>query len=259
MTLNVEKIFVLALILAASLFSHDLNLNRHEWGVGPEIASLTRLKKGGSRQDAIFGGLTAKYQRLKRYGWYWGGEGAWGYGKLHGHSPSHETIRSNFTDAWAEGRLGYTFQQKDGRQASLTPFLGAGYLWENNDFVSPSRLKLHFKTHFPYVCTGFLFWFHLFKRWEVGLNLKIRYPWEPRSEVSNDPDQTSLTQNICTRTHTRVELPITYRLSCEGDFALSFVPFYENRRYGSHPNFPFNYYKTKMNFWGAALQFLYRL
>ena len=252
--------FILPLLLTLCLYGEEaLNLNRHEFGMGPEIICLTRTKKGGTVQDAVAGGVTAKYNRFKRYSWYWGGEGAWSYGKLHGKTGADETIRSNFYDTWVEGRLGYTFQQKDERQASFTPFIGAGYVWENNNFVAPSPLELHFKTHFPYLCTGFLLWFHLFENWEVGLNMKIRYPWEPRTDVSHDPENTSLTQNVWACTHTRVELPITYRLTCEGIFALSFIPFYEYRRYGTHPNFPFNFYKTEFNLWGAAFEFLYRM
>lgn len=248
---------ILLLFIVSSAFAG--NLDRHEFGFGPQVYEATRLRRGGTKQEATLGGVTGKYNRLKRYGWYWGVEGAWGEGRLEGKTGKGEAVASRFTDAWAEGRVGYTLQQKDGRQASFTPFIGGGYLWETNTFTKPKSLPLHFKTRSPYATAGFLFWMHLTYDWELGLNFQARYPWEPRSNVSHDPNHEPLTQNIRERLHYRLELPITYRLTCDGALALSLIPFYENRRYGSHPNYPYNYYKTEFRLWGTALELIYRL
>lgn len=244
------------------LEAQDLSLKRNQFYIGPEWSDVKR-ERGETRQRGDVIGLRAGYDRLKRYKWYVGGDGFYGSGILKGHGFTADgerfDVKSRLTNYGAEGRLGYTLQQKDCYQIALTPFVGGGYFVERNNFSSPSPLPVHFKIHFPYVVTGFLSWIHLTENFEAGFNFKARYPLSPRCRVSNDPDEDPVNQRINERWQYRLELPLTYRVSCDGRFCLGVVPFYEYRHYGMHPNFPFDFFKTKLRIWGIGLQLLVRL
>ena len=253
--------FVLSSILL-SIQTHansDLGLNRNQITIGPECYHLKRVRAGGTTQQGNLYGIHLGYDRLKRYGWYWGLEGSYARGKLKGHTGDGDQIRSHFNDSFIEGRLGYTFQQKECTKIAFTPFIGGGYSVEKNNFTSPSPLPIHFKTHYPYMSTGFLSWMHLTDDWEVGLNFKARMAFEPKCHVTHDPDNEPLSQRIGERMQYRVDLPITYRAFCTDHFVITLDPFYENRHYGPHVNYPFDYLKTRITIWGAILELVYRM
>lgn len=256
-TIYIILIFTISSI--SSLFAEDLLLHRNQFYVGPEMTHLERTKKGGARQDGSPIGVRGGYDRLKRYGWYIGLEGDYCWGKLQGHSIGEQKIRSNFSSWWGEGRFGYTFQQKCGWKASFTPFIGGGYLEEENFFISPSPISIHFKTKTPFACGGFLFWVPIYKNLEVGLNFKARFPLDLKCEVTHDPLHDDFEQLISERVQYRIDLPFTYRFSDSDNFAITFSPYWETRLYGSRINYPFDFLKTKFNFWGASLLLVWRL
>lgn len=232
----------------------DLYLRRNQFYLGPQWCHLTRTKEGGTKQQGSLVGIQIGYDRLKRYGWYWGAEGLYAQCVLKGHSGAGGKIRSRFMDGWIEGRFGYTFQQKENRQLALTPYAGVGYQAERNNFSDPSPLHVHFKTRFTYAAVGFLSRMHLCRQVEVGCNFKAKFPLTPKCKVTHDRPHPSIDQNIKERWHYRIELPLTYQLREAGCFAISAVPFFEFRQYGYHPNFPFDFLKTQLNFWGVTLQ-----
>lgn len=249
---------ILLLLLMNSLFA-DLNLNRHALYIGPEWFHVERTKSGGTKQHGdIYGGRLG-YDRLKRYGWYWGGDAYYASGDLKGHTGSGANLKSRFKDWSLEGRFGYTFQYKCGLQPSITPFIGVGYFEEKNNFVDPSPIVAHFKIRAYYTVIGFLSSLY-YDPFEVGLNFKAKWPFDPRCKVTHDEDNLPMTQNITARWFYRVELPITFRFKpCSPAFAISGVPFYEFRNYGKHPNFPFNFIKTQFNNWGLRIEFQLQL
>lgn len=238
--------------------SPDLSLHRNQFYAAPEVYQLKRTKKGGGKQKGVPFAIRLGYDRLKRYGWYWGVEGSSSWGSLHGHSGSGIKNRSRFSDCWMEGRGGYTFQQKEGSQASLTPFVGLGYLEEKNHFTSPSHLKIHFKTKCPFATAGFLFWMKLNCAFELGFNFKARYPLDPECKITHDKAHDNFSQLIKERIQYRIDLPLTYRLNDEGSLAVAIAPFWENRAYGTRLNYPFDFLKTEFQFWGVSLQFFKR-
>lgn len=250
--------FIFTLLSVCKVHGRDLDLDRNQYYIAPEWYRVKREKKGGAVQDGNLWGVRIGCDRLKRYSWYAGAEASYAYGHLNGHVGSGDKITSHFTDALLEGRFGYTFQQKCGWKAALTPFVGIGYLMEKNHFVKPSELHIHFQTHCPYAATGFLSRVYLWEQFEAGLNLKVRFPFEPRCHTSHDEDHENCIQNIKERIQYRIELPFTYRFSCDGPWAVSLTPFFEYRRYGSHPNFPFNFFRTKFTIWGAMVALEYQ-
>jgi len=247
------------------LYSEDLNLKRNQIFLGPEWYHAKRTKEGGTKQQGDLVGIRGGYDRLKRYGWYFGFDAFTAHGTLKGRSALGSKLLSHLTDASAEARFGYTFQQKEGWQVAFTPFVGGGYFVEENDFAHPSPIKARFRTHYPFGSAGFLSSIYPWACVQIGLNFKVRYPFEPKCNVSNDEDNGPVKQTIKERLQYRGELPITYRLPrcfclpCGGAAALSLIPFFEYRDYGGHPNFPFNFVKTQYSIWGATLALEYQL
>lgn len=253
-------VLTLTNFLLFDLASQEYNLNKQQFYIGPEWYHVKRTKSGGTKQQGHLLGGRLGYGRLKRYGWYWGGEGSYAHGRLKGHSGTGNKLRSYLADLSIEGRFGYTLQKKCGFQAACTPFVGVGYFEEKNHFVHPSPLFVHFKTHFYYVVVGFLSSLHLCDQWEIGLNFKTKIPINPKCHVSHDEDNEPMSQRIGERLHYRVELPLTYSRSSNcSPFAFALVPFFESRLYGSHPNFPYNFVKTRFENWGLTLELQYRL
>lgn len=248
-----------ALLADVKVCGDDLSLNRHQLSIGPEWYQIRRNKDGGTRQSAEMYGGRFNYDRLKAFGVYWGAEASYAQGKMDGHTGTGRTLCSNLSEALLEARVGFTFQQCSGWQLSITPFIGAGYFNEQNNFKDPSPLSVHFETDFWYASAGFLAWSHPFQDVEVGLNFKVKYPYSPRCHVTNDPNNDPVNQIVGERFQYRLELPLTYRLTCNGDMTLNLAPFFDYRNYGGYPNFPFNFIHTSYKSWGATLQFQYRL
>lgn len=251
-------VLVACLMMTVKGIASDLNLNRQQVLLAPEWCHLTRLKKGGTKQQGNLIGGRLRYDRLKRYGWYYGGELIYAEGVLKGHSGMGNKLRSRFTEERVEGRFGYTFQQKDQWQVACSPFIGFGYMIEKNHFVRSSVLPIHFKTRYTYFTTGFLSWIHLAKRLELGVNFAIKIPFEPKCKVTHDPDEETVTQKIKEQWHYELQLPIAFRLTEDGVFSLAMIPFFEFRNYGNHVNFPFDYLKTTLRLWGVMGGLQYR-
>lgn len=228
---------------------------RHHLYVGPEIYYVKRLREGGTRQKGGVFGVKAGYDYLKRYKIYIGGDVLWAYGTLSGESGLGNKIKSRFTDKAIEGRLGYTFQQKDCYRLAFTPFVGGGYAAERNNFIEPSPIPVHFDLHYSFVSVGWLSHASLTSRFDVGINFKAKFIIDAKNHVSHDPDFDSFEMLVKSRTHYRVDLPITYR--CSEHFFVALMPFFEYRQYGKHVNFPFDFLETRLRIYGAALRVIY--
>lgn len=250
---------ILILILFTPLLCFGSNLlNRSQISIGATGAYLEREKASGSRQDGIPVGARVIYERLKRYSWYWGVEGEILWGTLKGHAKENSTLKSHFRSYVVEGRFGYTFQKKEGSMFAFTPFVGGGYLEENSNFISPSPLKIKFKTEAPFATAGFLSWINLGCRFELGLNFKARLPIDPKCRIHNDPQNPSFNQLIGERVSYRIELPLSWSLTESGNCLLTFSPYWESRVYAGRINYPFDFIKTTLTFTGASLLFNFR-
>ncbi len=230
----------------------SMSLKGHRLLIGPEVYHVHRNREGGSLQNGWLGGGRFTYDHLRRNSFYWAVEGAISRGTLHGKSKLSKQ-ESHRRDRSIEGRLGYTFRFKRACKLMLTPFVGGGYLIEDNDFQYPSPLHLHFKTAYSYASAGLLSSISLGCRWKVGLTVKVRYLFDPTCKITHDPDFKSITLKIANdNLQYRLELPVTYNY-CH---AISFVatPFYESRTYGRQIGFPFDYLQTRIYDYGVTLQ-----
>ncbi len=264
--MNRLKIFCsILLTLPALLLSDDCceikkPTYAHQLYVGPEIYHVNRKRDGGTHQDGFLYGVRLGYDRIKRYKFYWGLDALYATGSLTGKSGGGSRIKSDLTDASIEGRFGYTFKCKTWYKPSLTPYIGVGYFVEKNDFKSPSLIPAHFRTDFAYGAVGFLSQISINDSWDLGLNFKAKFLYDPKCHVTHDPEEDNSTQNITEKVHYRVELPVTYHTClCLDKIWVSLVPFYESRQYGAHPNYPFDYYDTQFNNYGLLIKFMYSL
>lgn len=226
---------------------------RHQFVIGPQWIHLTRKREGGVKQQGNLYGAYFTYDRLKRYGWYLGAEGSYARATLKGDTDEGDVLHSKFKDCWIEGRFGYTFQKKSGRRFALTPYLGLGYAQEQNNFGSSSPLPIHFKSHFYYPLAGLRLSLCLGANFNAALNFRVRWPYDPKCKVTNDPDHDSMEQKMGEKLQYRVELPLTYVFPCYRPWGISICPFYEYRPYGEHINYPFDYFKTTLTLWGVGV------
>jgi hypothetical protein len=232
---------------------------RHLFFVGPEIYHMERQRAGGKQCGWLYG-VRVGYDRIKRYGWYWGFDALYASGRICGHSFDQYCLKSDVTDKSIEGRVGYTFQQKCGFRTFLTPYVGVGYFVETNHYKNPSPLKIHYETRYKYAAVGFLSGLTINPCWDVGVNFKAKILIDPDCKVTHDPEFDNSTQLIKKTIHYRVDVPITYHpMWLHDQVRLSLVPFYEYRSFGSHPNLPFDYLKTQQIIYGTTFRLYYCL
>lgn len=256
------KRLLLLLVLCSNLCANDdccyPFLPLYKASIGPEFYHVKRTREGGASQKGWLYGVRGSFERIGRYKWYLGVEGLWGKGRINGHSGAGFKLKSDLTDGFIEGRVGYTVQAKWNLVPSLTPFVGYGYMEEQNHYRSPSPLRVKFINQAPYVSYGFLSSM-TFCQLTVGFNLKIRTPLDPVCKVRHDPVFGRLKMHITERNQYRLELPFyydTYR-TCV-NYELGLVPFYEFRHYGRRENFPFDFLDTKLRIYGINVQFTCR-
>lgn len=260
-----RKLSIFLLVTSTSGFSemcmdNTCTSNPFQAYVGPEIYHVHRKREGGAKQNGTVYGIKGGYDRIKRYKIYFGFEALYSRGVLRGKSGTRNYLKSNFGDTFAEGRLGYTFQSKRKVKPLFTPFVGVGYFIEKNDFTHPKSTPIHFKTKYVYAAAGFLSRISLTEKIDLGLNFKVKYPYDAKCRVSNDPRQKDSTQVINEKLQYRIELPLTYNQVRDfNNFAISFVPFYEMREYGYHPNFPSDFFKTRLDIYGGLIKLIYNL
>ena len=256
---HIKICLLLGLLMTSELLSASQWVKNYsvETYAGPEIYYVDRVKEGGAKQGGTLYGIRLGFEHIRRYKFYWGLDVLWAKGTLYGHTKDSR-IKSTLTDTNLEARVGYTFQSKNWRCASFTPFVGWGYFWENNFFEHPSPLAIHFKNRFSYVPFGFLSQISITRQFSVGANFKIRFLVDSSVKASHDPDHEDSIQYYEECLQYRFELPLTY-FTCwkNQSLALSFVPFYEYRPYGYRANYPFDFLETNFNIYGANLKFLY--
>lgn len=227
-------------------------LKGHRLLIGPEAYYVYRHRDGGTKQRGWLGGGRFIYEHLRRYNIYWGIEGAMAGGELKGSSSSGSTLKSTMRDRSIEVRFGYTFQFKRGHRFAFTPFIGCGYMIEDNNFKRPTALHLHFKIAYRFLSAGFLSSIYICDSVKVGLNVKVRHLLDPRCKISNDPDFPTTSLKIGNdNLQYRIELPVTY--PC-GLYSFVATPFYENRIYGGWVGYPFDFMRTRLYNYGLTLQ-----
>jgi len=228
--------------------------------IAPEVYHVHRKRTGGAKQDGYNYGVRLGYDKIQRSKLYYGFDALYAKGPLKGKGISGDTVKSNFTDISVEGRFGYALGIRSSFNPLLTPFIGIGKFEERNHFTHPKATPIHFNTSYFYGTAGFLSRVQLTTRFYLGLNFKVKYPYEARCRVSNDPQNNNSKQNITEKIQYRAELPLTYQLSTKSDHIfLSFVPFYEFRKYGYQPNFPCDFLETTLNIFGIQLKIMYCL
>jgi hypothetical protein len=226
----------------------------HQINLGPEVFSLERMREGGTKQSGTMYGIRGTYDSIGRYLIYCGLEGAYSQGVLTGKTGSGSPIKSHFTEECIEGRLGYTFQSKNKKLMSFTPFLGVGYFKELNHYVSPSLVKVHFDNRFSYAAYGCLLRGFFTPTFSFGLNVTARWSLNGKVKISHDPNFDVTSVKYTQKMQARVSMPFWYNLKCTPfPVEICFSPFFEYRQYGKKIAVPFDFLDTRIRSWGASL------
>lgn len=242
------------LFLDASIWE-ELCQNHHIF-LEPEVYHVKRTRALGSHQKGVLYGAKMGYNRIKNDGFYWELNTSFGEGRLHGKNGIDETLKSNFSDFNAEGRLGYTIEFTRWNCASFTPYVGYGYFEQTNHFVSPSPLPVKFRDAFHFASLGFLSEILHVRSFTLGVNFQTKFMIDAKCKVTGDPEPeyNNLFLPIGNKTVYEVEIPVNYCLCWkEHLWNLGIIPFYELRQYGGHESYPFDFLRTKIEVYGARL------
>ncbi len=253
---NITYTFLFSLFCI--LFFGSLSADVYFTG-GPETYFIKRSREGGSFQKGRLDGVKIDIDRIERCRWYFGGEYQYASGDIKGYTAGGNYFVSKLTDTIYEGRLGYTFQQKEGRQPFFVPFGGWGYFKEVNAFRYPSLLTYTFNDTFHFFTIGFLSGVNFTPLLSMGVNFKVRFMIDGTSQVTNDPVYDEVNLNMENEMQIRLDIPFTFNLPCSlFGIAMQLVPFYEFRHFGGREGYPFNFRDTKFYIYGAQLALLYR-
>lgn len=227
--------------------------------VGPEVYHLERVRAGGTQQQGWINGFRLGLDRIKRYGWYVGGDFLYATGPLKGRTLTGRKVVSVLSDQIYEVRLGYTLQKNEWRRPFFTPFAGWGHFREINDFTPPSPLPCTFTDTFNYWTAGFLSGVNFGSLLSMGVNFKLRFMQNGQSKVTDDPLFDNVTLLMKDEMHVRLDIPVAF--NPRGTlFAIGFLltPFFEYRHFGGREGFPFNFRETKFYLYGARFALTYR-
>lgn len=220
--------------------------------LGPEAYYLKRRLETGTRQEGSLYGFRAIYERVLPMSFYWAVDGLFAKGHLTGHSSRRFPIHSDMTDRQIEGRLGFTLWLRCFPRFFLTPLIGFGYFLETNDFEPPTTFVVMFKTHFAYVPIGFLTRFYLTSQLSVGVDYKVKFTMDGRTEVC-DPNRGDSHLNFTFRNHRSLEIPIRYRFCGRArNLEVQLALFWRERRYGRRCGEQ-DFFETRITISGARL------
>lgn len=252
--INRKILFTLFLLLPLFIHADDNYL----FQIGPEAYHLKREREKGTRQHGILYGARGRMDRITPNTWYWGAEAAWATGTLKGHSGGQQKLRSHLTDTMVEARFGYTFKTTTATCASLTPFVGWGYAWEQNNFLRPSPLKLHFLNTYNYCAVGGFGQVYLSPQWTFGIQVTAKFCRDGRVRITRDPEHKKVVLHFEHKVNCRVCLPITYALGCpESSHKICLNPFFEYRHFAHFSGVPFDFLDTRLKVYGADLYYGY--
>ncbi len=241
------------LLSFASLNGNEITIfeGPYRISVGPTVYHLQRTKEGGSNQQGVLGGVQACVERWRPKGVYWGLEGTYATGRLHGHTASGRTIDSRLTEKEVEGRLGYNIAANFNR-FQLVPFICGGKYECENKFVAPSPMTTTFNDHFDFIGYGFYLVCNLVDRFYYGFTFKAHYATNGWDELTHDPGVEDSKSRIKSEWQYDVEFPFQYGSTHQG-WAMQLIPFYRFRHFGGMESYPFDFIETKFTIYGARL------
>ena len=248
-----------ALIFCCNVLTGSSLPGQFLFKAGPETYHLRREREGGTNQDGWITGVRLGFDRIKRYKMYLGCDYLYATGPLQGSTATGRALSSYITDETLEGRVGYTFRQKDTREAFISPFVGYGYFREVNAFYSPSPIPCKFTDTFHFAALGFLSGVNFTPLLSMGINFKLRFMQGGESKVSDDPIYDTVFLKMHDEIQVRLDVPFMLSpYKTRHSFGLLFSPFYEFRHFGGREGFPFNYKDTKFYLYGAHFALTYR-
>lgn len=218
--------------------------------VAPEVSHAKRTREGGTEQSGWLYGIHLNYDRLKSQGLYWGFDGYYTMGSLSGKSGSGTHLKSDFTDAEAEGRLGWSFGFGVKKPILITPFINYGYIYNKNDF---DNVSVVFEDTAQYYGGGILARVCWSENTTFGVNFSYQSMFEGKSKLAEaiDPEDRGAELMMENKNFYTLEFPISYRFPSRQSIQAWVIPFYRHRHFGGRSNFPQDFIDTKYRFYGV--------
>ncbi|MGE3953952.1 MAG: hypothetical protein AB7F31_01980 [Parachlamydiales bacterium] len=249
------------LLLTLLLFPLVLFAERPDWCkpqrfyASFESAYLSRDRAGGSWQEGILFGGHIGWDRVKFKGFYWGIDAYYLTGTLMGQASSGCYAESAMQVNEVEGRLGWTFCLPWRWSPTVTPFVGYGYYHESNRFHANCPWQVRFRAYYDDLVLGFLSSVNPCSTYSIGLNIKVGLIRQGHNRISEDPMANPVSQRTGDRPQYTVELPLTLypcrKCRC---LEIAVVPFYRLRHFGGRENYPFDFFETRLSFYGARAE-----
>ncbi len=237
-------------------FKHTLG--PHTIFLGPEVCHLSRHREGGSKQSGWLYGGHLRYDRIAKDSVYWAFDAYCDTGNITGKTASGRKIKSTITEYEIQARLGYSIYWGDLRELLIIPYGTYSYFHGKNKFEhpSPAIYTLHDTLHLG--GGGVWISFALMENCRCGLDFSAKYMIQGKNHVRDDPEFDNVSLEIESKWQYEIDLPIEFIVPlCDYNFEVRFVPFYRFRHLGGKPNYPFDFYETKFETYGA--QFLVSL
>lgn len=251
-----KKRFAIGLLLAATglLYSENEQSNVSCLQIGGNYTHVNMKVQGQLSFHGNLGGAQASYDYRPWNSFYGGLKVAWKEGRMEA-SGAHRSLV--YVDI--QERLGYTYTSNS-KKWLLSFFSGFGYRYLGERLKQGDQPSVKFNYNEFYIPVGVLA-DHFFNSWcSLGLNAIWMPQVYPTVEiVPLKGAQWSLKRTL---SNVLVELPVTFFVTPNKQYALVFKPFYEHWEDGKSTaktatGNPLGLAGNHYNFWGAELNFAY--
>lgn len=254
MTFKYFHLVFLSFLLAASPLPALLDLFSGPYQVytGPEVYHVTRIRGKGVEQRGLLVGEHSGFEHIVPHTVYLGLDGYYATGTLRGHNSINLDMDSTLREAEVEGRAGFTVHTRYCPFLLLAPYLGYGHFYSKNHILPPYPLPVTLHDDFSYLSAGFKTRIILSQGFTIGIDFKIKVPFQTNSKVTGYPDQPDTILHMGEEEQYEAELPIQFDFCWGGwPLGLELVPFYRYRHFGGREDFPFNFVETRFHILGV--------
>jgi hypothetical protein len=219
---------------------------------GNFIFGKAELKQHTVKEDGWLYGAKGNFDFISPNSIYLGAEVGYKQGDLEGKTHDEAlTTESEYSDFWAEGRLGFTLGEF-GYAGYFSPYFVAGYEKEKHEFTPPTPLQIKHILTYGYIGCGAISSFSLTDCLSTGLNIKFKWMFNTKCKVNAGPEIEHEGLSSAGSFHWSVEAPLKYMVS--QNFFLAVAPFYEYKNYDKHKLACIGKEKSHFHMYGALVQ-----
>lgn len=235
------------------------------------LFGFAKLKQGKLKNDGWLYGIRGNYDFIPANNIYLGLEIGYKAGDMRGKlkdspyfslNPDTQLLeiddktKSQYSDFWAEGRIGFNFGCLNAYSGYIAPYFVIGYEREQDDYISPSPLDLDYKLYYGYLGAGLISSMGLIENLRVGVNCKFKWLFNYSSKTGGEDYIKDKKISCGSCFHWSIEIPIDYYIT--PNIFIGIVPFYEYKNYKRHEyNLEENKKKVDFNMYGGIVQLGY--